>query len=623
MEHPSAGGAGTDLREIFRAWVHSACRRFAVKGGALLVLIDEDGIVAASEFAIPDAGNAAAAPGVRPGMSWSEAAAICGADDAIARSLVSRRFEASRRSAAAPVEAGERRFWLGMVLPQRLPGSDVAGMFSEVLASFGDEIGFAAAVRVQGRLPLKLEMVRAFVGKTNAADVLKEALQWMNREFAGERCHLLLTQDVGGVEGPVKPLVIRRPYIDLCSRAYVEGRTLTVRAGEPAESWTIREIAAPLKGRQGIYGIIHIVAANRLDEEDASFTALLAETAGMAFEFARLYEQSAARVKDLRIINEITIRLNRNLQIGEVLQFASNELLSIFSADYCCLLQVDNAKRHLVVRASNAELLVNETVDLSYGFAGMIFRSREPVIIPDYAAGKHVESKLMHLTKARSLIGSPLIASGETVGAILLVHREPNFFTYEHSQLLQVLSDHIGPALINASLHAEMRRMVITDQLSGLFVRHYLYEQIRQFQKKDPCGSLIVVDIDNFKQINDTFGHLMGDKVLIQVAKIISSCIRETDIAARWGGEELAVYLPRMDSDSTCNVAERICRSVSNETFPKVTISCGVADWRRDERSISVDTLFHRADLALYHAKNSGKNQIRIYHPDEENGYNT
>ena len=121
-----------------------------------------------------------------------------------------------------------------------------------------------------------------------------------------------------------------------------------------------------------------------------------------------------------------------------------------------------------------------------------------------------------------------------------------------------------------------------------------------------------LVDIDNFKRVNDTYGHQVGDKILIQVSQIIKTSIRDSDIAARWGGEELAVYLPQVAKAQTIRIAERIRVRVLEETNPQVTVSCGVSDWNWEEDKISVESLFYRADMALYQAKNNGRNQIRI-----------
>jgi diguanylate cyclase (GGDEF)-like protein len=253
-----------------------------------------------------------------------------------------------------------------------------------------------------------------------------------------------------------------------------------------------------------------------------------------------------------------------------------------------------------------------EAFSTEYGFCGIIYRTKEPLIISDYWNTRVVTSKLMDNTGSRSLIATPIFVEGEVVGVIFVANKVPNFFSYENYKLLQVMSTHIGLAVTNASLHAEVRRMVITDNLTGLHARHYLDEQIQNRLHKDAFGSLILVDIDYFKQVNDTFGHQVGDQILIKVSEIIKSVIRQGDIAARWGGEELAVYLPDVRKEQAQLIAERIRQRVLEETEPSVTVSCGVSEWALDHEKISVESLFYRADMALYDAKNRGRNCIMV-----------
>jgi len=456
-------------------------------------------------------------------------------------------------------------------------------------------------------LYLQLNMARSLLGLIDVGDVLRETIAWMDRRFESQCYDVLLSQDNNSLIAPVKPFYIRNPEHDLCSKAFIEGKPVI------KEQSDFFVAAAPLKGKQGSYGVLRLNVTNSEHlEEDVAYIAALSEYAGTAFEIAKLYEQSTKLVGELKTINEITKRLNLSLQLNDVFQLADREFLQVFGADYCCILLKDSTRQHLVVKASNAEELVDEKFDVNYGFAGVICRSKEPVIISDYQFDKHVDSKLMKITEAKSLIGAPIIVNSETTGAVLLVHRQPHYFSFDNFKLLQVLSGHVGLAVTNAILHAEMRKMIITDQLTGLYVRYYLYEQIQVLQRKDACGSMIVFDIDDFKQVNDTYGHQIGDQVLIQVSDIVKRSIRDSDIAARWGGEEFAVYLPMMDIKQAHNVADRIRQLVSDETNPPITISCGIADWRRDDSKVSQDHLFHGADMALFEAKKAGKNQIQV-----------
>jgi diguanylate cyclase (GGDEF)-like protein len=519
-------------------------------------------------------------------------------------------IEAATAAATIPTYGQSGTWWLGFISLE--PLCDIRVTFNLLKHSFAKDLELSIERQNSRRLNQLLEMGKAFHGRIDVNDVLNEVIGWMIRRFPTEHFDLLLSQDHNSLNSPVKPLVIRHPDIDLCSRVFLKGSLLidVKNSGEPGE---YTEVAAPLKGQQGIYGILHAnLSGQEVTEDDIAFISMLADNAGKAFEVAKLYEQSNSMIGELRIINEITKQLNKSLQLGEIFRFACDELTQIFTADYCCILQIDDEKSNLVVQASNSELLIDEKFDIHYGFAGTICSSKEPVIISDYQYNNNVESKLMNRSQARSLIGSPIIINGETVGAILLVHRRPNFFSYDNFKMLQVLSGHIGLAITNASLHSDMRRMVITDQLTGLYVRHYLYEQILLMQKKEYSGSLIILDIDDFKKVNDSYGHQVGDQILIKVCSIITQSIRDTDIAARWGGEEFAIYLPLMNRENAFKVIDRIRKHICKETNPTVTISSGIASWNYEDDQIGVDHLFHKADIALYHAKKAGKNKIRV-----------
>lgn len=447
--------------------------------------------------------------------------------------------------------------------------------------------------------------------------VLKHIVSSVERLYPFASSHLYMSQDTDSTDIPVMPLVFRHNGADLCTQAFLDGKTAMEYVGESAASGEnsvrVRAAAVPLAGKQGVYGVLEIRADERpLDKQDMELLNGIGEAAGIAFENAKLYEQSNMLVTELRLINEITKRLNHSLRAAEIFQYACRELIDVFKADFACILELSVKDRNFVVQATNLEELINGTFPFDYGYAGVLYRTKEPIIVSDYRNTSRVESRLMKLTGCRSLIASPILVNDEVVGAVLVTHREPSYFTYDNYKLLGLLADHIGLAIMKAQLHSELNRMVITDNLTGLHARRYLDEQVQAFQQNDVRGSLIVVDIDNFKQVNDTHGHQVGDEILKQVSAIIRSCIRDTDIAARWGGEELAIYLPKLSVVQTVHVAERIRRRVEQETMPAVTVSCGIAEWTQTDEKISVELLFYKADMALYAAKNSGKNQYRI-----------
>ncbi|WP_219837754.1 sensor domain-containing diguanylate cyclase [Paenibacillus sp. R14(2021)] len=459
----------------------------------------------------------------------------------------------------------------------------------------------------QGR-DILFQVAKRLHDQNDVHSVLNVLLDDVEKLYPHADVNLYLSQDFVNGDARVKPLQLRHSTDDRNAQAFLSGRPV-VNADEAG----ITKLSIPMSGKQAVYGVLSMTINNEhWEDSELRSLGMLSDTAGSAFENAKLFEQSNLLITELQLINELTKRLNQSLRLNEVFEFAMSELLNIFKADYCNLLQLSKDNSNFQIVASNVPAAANEIYSTEYGFCGMVYSSKEPLIISDYWATRAVDSSLMDGTGARSLIAAPVMSGTSVIGVIMVSHRSPNFFSYENFKLLQVLSTHIGLAISNASLHAEVRRMVITDNLTGLHARHYLNEQIQSRQRKDPCGSLVLVDIDHFKRINDTYGHLIGDSILIIVSDVIRSSIRDSDIAARWGGEELAIYLPHIRSAQAYRIAERIRSMVEELTDPAVTVSCGLSEWTFEEEKISVESLFYRADMALYEAKKNGRNRIFI-----------
>lgn len=466
---------------------------------------------------------------------------------------------------------------------------------------------YTREIKKQEMLILSAKRLHALI---DTDSVLMEVVNNIKAVFPKVTMEVFLSQDYQSTNELIKPLDFQGMDNRACTRAFMDGQIVIQRS---LTNKSDMYVAVPLSGKQGVYGVLYLECEDSvLEDSDIQFISMLADFGGASLENAKLYEQSYMLINELRLINEITQRLNQSLSLNEIFSFVSSELVEIFGAEYFCILQKDKEGDQLTVQASNLPEMFQENFTVNNGFSGVMFATKEPVIISDYWVNPKVKSKLMELTKSRSLIASPIIVKEEVMGVILVVHQKPNFFSYDNYKLLQMLSGHIGLAMTNASLHSEVKRMVITDNLTGLNVRHVLDEQINVSQKKDFCGSFILIDIDNFKNVNDTYGHQVGDQILVQVSAIIKNSIRDHDVAARWGGEELAVYFPQINKEQSLRIADRIRMKVMKETHPFVTISCGVSDWNWEDNNISVESLFYKADMALYIAKNSGKNQIIV-----------
>ena len=465
--------------------------------------------------------------------------------------------------------------------------------------------------REEHRRSILFQIVQRMHDKMDVGAILDEVFVSMDYLYPSTHIMLYMSQDQRSFNPRIKPLLIQERGEDICVRSFMEGRLIVSRSDELDKR--IIEVGLPLKGKQGIYGVFHIEMNEELMEDsDLQLIAMMADTAGTAFENAKLHEQSHMLIQELRVINDLTQRLNKSLQLMEIYQFSEQEFKNIFQADYCCILQLNDSTNRFEVMATNVKEIRQRTYPMDSGIAGYMYQTEEPLIISDYTQFDKVTSSFMELTGAMSLIAAPIRVDGQVKSAILLAHVREHFFSYENYRLLQMLSIHLGLALTNATLHAEVRRLANLDMLTGLYVRHYLDNIIHERQAHDYCGSLVVVDIDQFKQVNDTFGHQTGDQVLKQVSDIVTSSVRAEDICARWGGEELAIYMPQIGIQQALVYAERIRTRVEAETRPSVTVSSGIAEWNWMDEKVSVESLFYRADMALYSAKNGGRNRIVI-----------
>jgi two-component system cell cycle response regulator len=189
----------------------------------------------------------------------------------------------------------------------------------------------------------------------------------------------------------------------------------------------------------------------------------------------------------------------------------------------------------------------------------------------------------------------------------------------ESDKFLTSIGEIICDALKNAKAYGAMKELSQRDSLTGLFNRRVLEELLGlEIARRDPVPlALMMLDLDDFKSVNDTFGHPAGDLVLTTFGAILRNCCRTSDVVARCGGEEFAVLLPDTSGTAAVKVAERLCRKVAEQSFTfagrqiRVTASIGVAI--RTDGEVSADELRMRADQALYQAKKSGKNRVSVF----------
>ncbi|MGD6873035.1 sensor domain-containing diguanylate cyclase [Sutcliffiella horikoshii] len=433
--------------------------------------------------------------------------------------------------------------------------------------------------------------------------ILSEVIKLLQRMYEDFSYLLLLTSD----NDDLKHLPIKKLDFDdnnICAmNAYVTGEVQFENSIKDRRA----NIYIPIKGGQGVYGVMQIISldAATLPEAEIKFIKLLADATGAALENTQLYEQSKQVITDLQLINETSHQLNTNLRLTEVTSFMVKKILQSFHAKEVAF--VFYQEKGMEILPGSTEFFQQSDIkEYLTQMKEFLFSDGEPLFIGDL----RVHKRLSDLPFCSCMVIPMLIPNGGK-GACVVTHPLPYFFSFEQFKLLQSLIHHSTLAFNNSMLREELEKYVITDYLTKLYSRKYLDDKIKKSMKNDSYGTFILLDIDDFKIVNDTYGHQVGDKILIQVANIIKSNIRETDIGARWGGEELAIYLPKVDLNLGESIVVRIIEKIREETDPGVTVSCGLSFWNKNTQDSPRD-LFHRADYALYKAKDQGKDQLCI-----------
>ncbi|GKU81585.1 diguanylate cyclase [Niallia sp. NCCP-28] len=459
-------------------------------------------------------------------------------------------------------------------------------------------------VTEERKYKLLFRVTEKFHSSMKMEDVLGEVIYTLQEIYPTFSYYLLLSHDNNSRgDLPIKDLEYDSENI-AALEAYVTGQVQFENSREERQA----VLYAPLKGKQGVYGVLQVIGPKTVDfpKSEKEFITLLANTAGSAVENAQLYQQSKKLVSDLQLINETTHRLNSNLRLTEMMKYISERISSSFNAEEVGFILFSSESNAMSVLVGSTTFFHTKDAEAYIQhFKEKIKLEKDSLFIGDF------EFPQQKTAKYKSIMAIPMMQTGLLKGFSLVMHPSPYHFSFETFKLLQSLIHHSTLALTNSMLREELEKLVVTDHLTKLYSRNFLDEKVQCSIKADPEGTFILIDIDNFKAVNDTYGHQIGDEIIIQVADIINENIRGSDIGSRWGGEELAVYLPKVPLQLGVSIAERLVAKVRAETSPSVTISCGVSYWNKETKD-DYHSIFKRADKALYVAKETGKDKVVV-----------
>lgn len=349
-------------------------------------------------------------------------------------------------------------------------------------------------------------------------------------------------------------------------------------------------------------------------------------------EKSRIIEQTNKNlehlVKDLSLIYEIGQEVSSVIDLDELYSKITFTLKHHLKIEQFAVLVFDRNREELQIKAAsgfedNGKVLKTK-FKRGEGISGIVAETGKKIYIRDTSQEKRFLHYKNKETKDRSsFLSIPLKYKGEILGVINFGRQGTSGFALSDVKMLTLVANQVSLSIANAALYTRTRELSVTDELTGTFNRRHFQHMLQMEWKRAVRFkrdlSVVMVDIDHFKEYNDTYLHVQGDVVLKTIGQLLKSNLREVDTVARFGGEEFILLLPDTDKHGAMAVAEKVRMLVESQKFVDdsgertrtVTISCGVASYPDDVNEM--DDLIDHADIALYTSKAGGRNRVTSY----------
>src|SRR6266853_2273867 len=320
------------------------------------------------------------------------------------------------------------------------------------------------------------------------------------------------------------------------------------------------------------------------------------------------------KAQELNIFHDVAKALTSSLDLDSILQTIMEKMAEYFRPDNWSLLMVDEERDELyfaIAVGKASEALKNVRLKVGEGIAGWVAKHGERVVVPDVYTDPRFAKRIDEMTKweTRSIICVPLRSKLRVLGVIQLVNVKMEHFTDQESFFLQSICDYAAIAIENARSVEKIQELTITDDCTGLYNARHLYKTLEtEVYRSARFGyefTVLFIDLDHFKQVNDTHGHLVGSKLLSEVGYSIKAHLRLIDSAFRYGGDEFVILLPQTSKDAALVVARRLLDLFRNSAFCKeealnlnVRASIGLATYPGDANS--AHDIISLADEMMY-----------------------
>jgi diguanylate cyclase (GGDEF)-like protein len=397
------------------------------------------------------------------------------------------------------------------------------------------------------------------------------------------------------------------------------------------DSQQCKELKEILQGR--IADDVVTANGNDLPNIQESDTIIItSEEKNTGILYRRLLNKLEEQVHRAELLSQLIRLFSTSLQIDEMLERVVAKSTEVLGDTAFIVLSNDNGQlkleaafskdREKLVKMLMTTVNVGEQL-LSCELLSPVLVQRESVVIPNLLQTSLTSDMrtLVEKHSVLSLLAVPIQTKDAVLGAFISLATETSTFTNDDVATATAIGDFTAFALENASLFAELQRSAITDSLTGVYNTRFFHEVLgRETARSERYStplSLLMIDIDTFKGVNDTYGHVVGNKVLTKIAKALEQTVRNTDFVFRCGGDEFGVVLPGTDLEGATHVADKILHRVETSEMltslgysGRVTVSIGISEYRSGSH---FETLVAEADQALYMSKRATKNCAKAF----------
>ncbi|MGH9870380.1 MAG: diguanylate cyclase [Candidatus Polarisedimenticolia bacterium] len=344
---------------------------------------------------------------------------------------------------------------------------------------------------------------------------------------------------------------------------------------------------------------------------------------------ARLSEARAisrARSRRLSVLLQISRAANTVLEPRKVMEIVMSHAQALIRTEAWALLLLDDKDQTLSFQLTTGGRMAAmraHRVRLGEGIPGWVAQHKRPVVIHDVRKDRRFDprfDRMLNFT-TRSVLCTPLISRGRIIGAVELINKRRGRFTTEDLAMVTTLVEPGAIAIENAILYQKSAELTVTDDLTKLFNSRYLNvhlkREIKRSRRYEMPVSLIFLDLDGFKKVNDSHGHLAGSRALYEVGQVLQETVREIDVVSRYGGDEFTIILPQTGAEGAMVIADRIRMALEERIFladlglaVRLTASFGVSTF--PDHGQSREELIQGADQAMYLVKDRGKNGVAL-----------